>query len=121
MSSKIKDQLISPIHPVAGIRLAAVQSNVRYLNRLDLVVVEIAAGSTVVGVTTQNAFCAAPVQLLKQHLEQSDARYFLINTGNANAGTGAAGKVDALVCCKGLAEIAHTGITNVLPFSTGVI
>lgn len=121
MSSKIKDQLISPIHPVAGIRLAAVQSNVRYLNRLDLVVVEIAAGSTVVGVTTQNAFCAAPVQLVKQHLEQSDARYFLINTGNANAGTGAAGKVDALVCCKGLAEIAHTGITNVLPFSTGVI
>ena len=121
MSSKIKDQLISPIHPVAGIRLAAVQSNVRYLNRLDLVVVEIAAGSTVVGVTTQNAFCAAPVQLLKQHLEQSDAHYFLINTGNANAGTGAAGKVDALVCCKGLAEIAHTGITNVLPFSTGVI
>jgi glutamate N-acetyltransferase/amino-acid N-acetyltransferase len=121
MSSEIKDQLTNPIHPVAGIRLAAVQSNIRYQNRLDLVVVEIAAGATVVGVTTQNAFCAAPVQLLKQHLEQSDARYFLINTGNANAGTGEAGKVDALVCCKSLAEMARTGIANVLPFSTGVI
>lgn len=121
MDSKIESEIISSIHPVDGIRLAAVQSNIRYPDRLDLVVVEICEGANVVGVTTQNAFCAAPVQILKQHLEVADTRYFLINTGNANAGTGEAGKVDALVCCNALAEMARTGITNVLPFSTGVI
>jgi len=121
MKSEIGNEIISPVHPVAGIRLAAVQSNIRYPNRLDLVIVEICEGANVVGVTTQNAFCAAPVHLVKQHLKMAEVRYFLINTGNANAGTGEAGKVDALVCCNALAEMARTGITAVLPFSTGVI
>lgn len=121
MSNDIESKNIDSAYPVAGIRLAAVESNIRYPNRLDLVVVEICEGANVAGVTTQNAFCAAPVQLLKQHVVVSAPRYFLINTGNANAGTGEAGKVDALVCCNALAEMARTGITNVLPFSTGVI
>lgn len=114
-------EITQAIHSVSGIRLAAVESNIRYPNRLDLVIVEICEDANVVGVTTQNAFCAAPVQILKEHLKSSPARYFLINTGNANAGTGESGKVDALTCCKGLAELARTGIANILPFSTGVI
>lgn len=121
MNSEVENKITSPIHSVAGIRLAAVQSNIRYPNRLDLVIVEICEDANVVGVTTQNAFCAAPVHILKQHLEVAEVRYFLINTGNANAGTGEAGKVDALACCNALAEMARTSISSILPFSTGVI
>ena len=109
------------ITPIEGIRLAAVESQIRYANRLDLVLIEIAEGSTTVGAFTQNAFCAAPVRIAKQRVEHNASRYFLINTGNANAGTGPQGDLAAMACCEGLAEIAETSPEHVLPFSTGVI
>lgn len=109
------------IHPIPGVRLAAVESGIRYRNRLDLVLIEIAAGGNVAGVFTQNAFCAAPVSVARKNLDARDSRYFLINTGNANAGTGEQGALDALRCCQSLADIASVDISEVLPFSTGVI
>ncbi|PCI81886.1 MAG: bifunctional ornithine acetyltransferase/N-acetylglutamate synthase [SAR86 cluster bacterium] len=109
------------ITPIEGIRLAAVESQIRYANRLDLVLVEIAPDSTTAGVFTQNAFCAAPVRIARQRVEQCASRYFLINTGNANAGTGPEGELAAMACCDGLAEIARTSSQQILPFSTGVI
>lgn len=108
-------------YEVAGVRLAAVASNIRYADRLDLVLIEIAQGATVAGVFTQNAFCAAPVLLARKHLQATTSRYFLINTGNANAGTGAAGRDDALRCCQTLAQLTEEQASSVLPFSTGVI
>ena len=108
-------------YEVSGVRLAAVASNIRYADRLDLVLIEIAQGAAVAGVFTQNAFCAAPVLLARKHLQATTSRYFLINTGNANAGTGAAGREDALRCCQTLAKLTVVQADSVLPFSTGVI
>ena len=106
---------------VAGIRLAAIAANIRYQERLDLVLIEIADGSTVSGVFTQNAFCAAPVTVARNHLAKRSIRFFLINTGNANAGTGKAGEADALSCCREIAALAGNRAWEVLPFSTGII
>ncbi len=108
---------------VAGVRVAAVESSIRYKNRLDLVLFEFAPCSRVAGVFTRNAFCAAPVMLAKKHLESSggECRYLLINTGNANAGTGEKGLRDALACCEALAQATGVPVNSVLPFSTGVI
>lgn len=109
------------IYPVKGIRLAAVASHVRYANRLDLVLVELNEQATTVGVFTQNRFCAPPVKLALEHLNAANSRYFLINTGNANAGTGASGMQAAKECCQALADITQLPSASVLPFSTGVI
>ena len=106
---------------IEGIRLAAVESHIRYANRLDLVLIEIAEGSATAGVFTQNAFCAAPVSVAKKHLLEAASRYFLINTGNANAGTGASGETAAANCCEAMAKCAQTSANEILPFSTGVI
>lgn len=108
---------------IEGARVAAVQAHVRYANRLDLVVMELAPGTTVAGVFTRNAFCAAPVQVARKHLQESggQVRYLLTNTGNANAGTGPRGVEDALACCVALAEHTGVSVNAVLPFSTGVI
>ena len=106
---------------VAGIRLAALAANIRYPDRLDLVLIELAADSTTAGVFTQNAFCAAPVTIARQHLGEGSPRYFLINTGNANAGTGKPGIAAALQCCQAVADKAGIERNEVLPFSTGVI
>jgi glutamate N-acetyltransferase / amino-acid N-acetyltransferase len=106
---------------VEGVRLAAVKSHIRYPDRLDLVLIEIAEGATVAGVFTQNAFCAAPVVVAKEHLQLLSSRYFLVNTGNANAGTGAQGLADAHACCRFVADAADVELAEVLPFSTGVI
>ncbi len=86
-------------------------------------VLELAQGSCVAGSFTRNAFCAAPVTLARQYLEQApcSVRYLLINTGNANAGTGARGLADARLCCAELARHAGVDAQSVLPFSTGVI
>ncbi|MEX0617435.1 MAG: bifunctional glutamate N-acetyltransferase/amino-acid acetyltransferase ArgJ [Pseudohongiellaceae bacterium] len=107
--------------PLAGVRLAAVKSHIRYPDRLDLVLIELSSGAEVAGVFTGNAFSAAPVKLAKHHLLEGDIRYFLINTGNANAGTGEAGYLDARRCCRAVAELAGVRIEQILPFSTGVI
>ena len=106
---------------IGGIRLAAIAAGIRYANRLDLVLIEIAAGSSCAGVFTRNAFCAAPVRLARDHLAGSAPRYFLVNTGNANAGTGEPGRQAAIRCCQALAQRADVNPEQVLPFSTGVI
>ena len=108
-------------HPVAGIRLAAAKSEIRYPNSLDLVLIELAENSSVAGVYTQNSFCAAPVMVAKAHSQNASPRFFLINTGNANAGTGESGKQHTLRCCKSIADLGDVSLQQVLPFSTGVI
>lgn len=110
--------------PVPGVRLAAAAAGIKKNAQLDLVVIEASAGSTVAAVFTQNKFCAAPVQLARQHLAAADntqAIYCLINSGNANAGTGTEGLHNASLSCAALAQQAGIGEANVLPFSTGVI
>ena len=82
---------------------------------------EAAIGSSVAGVFTKNAFCAAPVQLTKAHMGVAESRFFVTNTGNANAGTGEQGKADAKTVCDKLAEISGVVAEAILPFSTGVI
>ncbi|QEP43038.1 bifunctional glutamate N-acetyltransferase/amino-acid acetyltransferase ArgJ [Ectothiorhodospiraceae bacterium BW-2] len=116
-------QQLPPLLPVAGVELACAAGGVKYPNRDDITLFRLAVGSRVVGLFTQNAFCAAPVQLTKTHLHQSEgaARYLLINTGNANAGTGSRGMVVAAACCRAVAELAGCAPEAVLPFSTGVI
>ncbi|VAW80716.1 Glutamate N-acetyltransferase @ N-acetylglutamate synthase [hydrothermal vent metagenome] len=106
---------------VAGIRLSAQPAHVRYEDRDDLVVIELAEGSRCAAVFTQNAFCAAPVIVAKEHLLKKSPRYFLINSGNANAGTGAPGLKDARRSCEALAQRTGCDPSQVLPFSTGVI
>ena len=107
--------------PVAGVRLAAVSAGIKTPGRLDLVLLELAPGSVTAAAFTRNAFCAAPVQVAREHLAAESPRYFLVNTGNANAGTGDEGLVAARACCDALAAQAGTSSRSVLPFSTGVI
>lgn len=107
--------------PVPGVRLGAVAAGIRYQDRDDFALIEIAPGSQCAAVFTRNAFCAAPVTLARQHLANSIPRYLLINSGNANAGTGRPGMEDAQRCCAALAELAGCEADAVLPFSTGVI
>ncbi len=114
-------EVLQNYHPVRGIRIGIAQAGIKYENRNDLVVFELAEGSRVSGVFTLNAFCAAPVQICKKHLTEADARYLVINTGNANAGTGPQGMTDALSTCEKLAELTGVSANQVLPFSTGVI
>lgn len=109
------------LHPVPGVKIGVACAGIKKPGRRDLVVFAFDEGTNVAGVFTKNAFCAAPVTLSKQHLASSPARYFLINTGNANAGTGQAGMDQAVRCCQALAEQMQVPLTAVLPFSTGVI
>ena len=107
---------------VRGLRIGVAMAGVRKANRRDLVLVAIDAGSAVAGVFTQNRFCAAPVQVCRQHLAAgAGIRAFLINTGNANAGTGADGLARARRSCAALATLMGLQAQQVLPFSTGVI
>ncbi|MEE2729208.1 MAG: bifunctional glutamate N-acetyltransferase/amino-acid acetyltransferase ArgJ [Pseudomonadota bacterium] len=114
------------MHPVKGFRLGTTQAGVRYRNRRDLVVMEAAAGSTIAGTFTRNAFCAAPVTICKHNLSslggRSEQPLFLVtNTGCANAGTGALGMENARAVCQAMAQLAGVEPTNIFPFSTGVI
>ena len=110
------------LSPVKGVRLGAIEANLRYSGRDDLTLIELAEGSSVAGVFTQNAFCAAPVIVCREHLEQTEGiRYLIINAGNANAGTGEEGLTSARMICAEVAEETMTAINSVLPFSTGVI
>ncbi|MDH3630616.1 MAG: bifunctional glutamate N-acetyltransferase/amino-acid acetyltransferase ArgJ [Gammaproteobacteria bacterium] len=111
------------LHPIQGIRLAAAHSGIKQDNRLkDLALIEIEEGSSVAAVFTRNRFCAAPVTVARRHLEQfPGSRYLLINSGNANAGTGVDGMDAALRSCEAVAENAGVNPEAVLPFSTGVI
>ncbi|MGF1546309.1 MAG: bifunctional glutamate N-acetyltransferase/amino-acid acetyltransferase ArgJ [Thiotrichales bacterium] len=107
--------------PIPGIRLAVAAAGIRYRNRNDVVLIELAPGSETAAVFTRNKFCAAPVQVAKAHLTQAAPRYLLINAGNANAGTGAAGIADAQSSCALVAGLTGVAPESVLPFSTGVI
>lgn len=111
----------TPIHPVKGIRLASAAAGIRYPDRDDLVVIEMSDSGSCAAVFTTNAFCAAPVVLAKEHLDVATPRYLLINSGNANAGTGDSGMQAARETCQSLATAADCAINRVLPFSTGVI
>ncbi len=112
---------LTELLPVAGIRLGIAEAGIKYPDRRDLVVVELSSGSTGAGVFTRNAFCAAPVTVAKDHLKQRPPRYLVINTGNANAGTGSKGMQDAHETCVAMAKVAGCKVEEVLPFSTGVI
>ena len=113
--------VIQQLSPVAGVRLATTQAGIKYLNHDDLVLIEVSLGAEVACVFTQNQFCAAPVTIAKQHSTSTASRYLLINTGNANAGTGQQGLHDALTCCNAMAGLVDLTPQAVLPFSTGVI
>ena len=107
--------------PVKGVRLGVTEAGIRKANRRDLTVIELSEGSRVAGVFTQNRFCAAPVQVCRQHLAGGAIRALLINTGVANAGTGEPGLAAANACCAALASAMGIEVGQVLPFSTGVI
>ncbi|MDH5660877.1 MAG: bifunctional ornithine acetyltransferase/N-acetylglutamate synthase, partial [Gammaproteobacteria bacterium] len=107
--------------PVAGIRLGVACAGIKKENHQDLVLIELSEGTQTAAVFTLNAFCAAPVLISKKHLLETQPRYLLINTGNANAGTGEQGIKDALTCCDLVANITGSKSFEVLPFSTGVI
>jgi glutamate N-acetyltransferase/amino-acid N-acetyltransferase len=110
------------LSPVKGIRLGAIEADLRYKDRDDLALIELAEGSSVAGVFTQNAFCAAPVIVCKEHLARTEGiRYLVINAGNANAGTGEEGLTSARMICAEIAEETATALDSILPFSTGVI
>ncbi|TDV69982.1 bifunctional glutamate N-acetyltransferase/amino-acid acetyltransferase ArgJ [Pseudomonas sp. LP_7_YM] len=108
------------LHPVPGFELGIASAGIKRPGRKDVVVMRCAEGSSVAGVFTLNAFCAAPVILAKQRV-QGTVRYLLTNTGNANAGTGEPGLAAAERTCAKLAEITGVQASAVLPFSTGVI
>ncbi|MES2024715.1 MAG: bifunctional glutamate N-acetyltransferase/amino-acid acetyltransferase ArgJ [Pseudomonadota bacterium] len=110
---------------VAGIELGHAEAGIRKANRKDVLVMKLAPTATVAGVFTQNRFCAAPVQVCKEHLAKLKAsapiRALVINTGNANAGTGETGLADANATCAALASLLDCDASQILPFSTGVI
>lgn len=113
---------VSDLHAVAGLRIGVTEAGVRKADRKDLTVVLIDEGASVSGVFTQNRFCAAPVQICREHLASGSAiRAMVINTGNANAGTGEEGLRRARETCAALAAQLHIDANQVLPFSTGVI
>ncbi|MCZ8220067.1 MAG: bifunctional glutamate N-acetyltransferase/amino-acid acetyltransferase ArgJ [Acidovorax sp.] len=118
--------LVAPVaadlHPIAGVRIGVAEAGVRKANRKDLTVFLLDEGASVAGVFTQNRFCAAPVQISREHLNSGQPiRAMVINTGNANAGTGADGLARARSTCIAMARQLSVAPEQILPFSTGVI
>ena len=110
------------LFPVAGVELGWAEAGIRKANRKDVLVVRIAEGSSVGGVFTRNRFCAAPVILCREHLaSRQEIRALVVNTGNANAGTGEQGMQVARTTCAALARLLGCEPSQILPFSTGVI
>lgn len=105
---------------ISGIKLGTSNAGIKQLERDDILVVEMVDGATCAGVFTQNSFCAAPVHVAKEHIMQMP-RWLLVNSGNANAGTGKQGMIDAKASCAFLASAVAGQVEKVLPFSTGVI
>jgi glutamate N-acetyltransferase/amino-acid N-acetyltransferase len=108
------------LHPVAGVELGVAMAGIKKPGRKDLLVMRLAPGAAVAGVFTRNRFCAAPIVLAKRHLKNA-VRALVVNTGNANAGTGMDGLRRALEVCKAVSERMRVRPNQVLPFSTGVI
>ena len=118
--------LVAPVaadlHPSAGVRIGVAEAGVRKAHRKDLTVFLLDEGASVAGVFTQNRFCAAPVQISREHLSSGQPiRAMVINTGNANAGTGADGLARARSTCIAMARQLSVAPEQILPFSTGVI
>jgi glutamate N-acetyltransferase/amino-acid N-acetyltransferase len=109
------------LYPVPGVELGVAMAGVRKAERKDLLVMRLAEGSAVAGVFTRNRFCAAPVILARKNLAEGDIRALVVNTGNANAGTGAEGLKRAARVCEALSGHLGCEASQVLPFSTGVI
>lgn len=109
------------MHPVDGVRLGATAANIKYQDRNDVVLISVEEGSAVSAVFTQNAFCAAPVILGREHVAHGGVRYLIVNSGNANACTGERGLRDANQVCQAVADLGGALSRQVLPFSTGVI
>ncbi len=112
---------IENLESIAGVSLSSAAACICYTDRDDVVLIELASSTVTAAVFTKNAFCAAPVSISKMHLEKNPPRYLIINSGNANAGTGEDGFNDAQLICKKLAEKTNCEKSQVLPFSTGVI
>lgn len=109
------------IIPIKGLRLSTVDAKISKKDRDDLVLIEMAEGTQTAAMFTTNVFCAAPVTIAKAHLTKSSPRYLLINSGNANAGTGQSGLDAAMESCESVARQTGCDVNQVLPFSTGVI
>ena len=119
----VGDDRLPILRPVPGVQLGTVSAGIKTAGRKDLVLIAADAGTTAAAVFTRNAFCAAPVTVAREHLERCgyQPRYLLVNTGNANAGTGVAGIAAARTCSEAVAGAAGVPPESVLPFSTGVI
>lgn len=118
LTEKTADQLLN----IDGIQLFTAHAGIKQTDRADLTLMVLSGGNTVGAVFTTNRFCAAPVHIAKSHLFDEDGvRAIIINTGNANAGTGAQGRIDAIETCAATAEQTGCKPSQVLPFSTGVI
>lgn len=114
--------LAADLKPVTGLELGYAEAGIKKPGRKDLLIIKLPEGATVAGVFTTNRFCAAPVQLAKAHLASGKSmRALVINTGNANAGTGEAGLANASATCAALADLLGCDAQQILPFSTGVI
>ena len=109
------------LHPVNGVRISTTAAGIRYENRDDLVLMELCDNAHTAAVFTKNQFCASPVIISKQHLNQTSPKFLLINSGNANAGLGEAGLKDANATCEALSNLHGCSIEKIIPFSTGVI
>lgn len=112
---------IGVLYPVAGVKIGIASAGIKKPGRRDTVIFELCDGATVAGVFTLNRFCAAPVHVAKRHIARGNIRYLMVNTGNANAGTGEEGLRNAARSCEALASLVGCESEQVLPFSTGVI
>ena len=126
MSVNLPLPIAKDLSPINGLRLGYAEAGIKKVNRKDVLVIELAEASSVAGVFTKNRFCAAPVQICREHLETSRSkslpiRALVVNTGNANAGTGEPGYRNAIRTCEELAHLMGLAPEQVLPFSTGVI
>ncbi len=122
MAVRLKAPAAEALFPVAGVELGWAEAGIRKNDRKDLLVIRVSGAASVAGVFTRNRFCAAPVQVCREHLAASvGVRALVVNTGNANAGTGEAGLADARACCAEVAKLLGCSAQQVLPFSTGVI
>ena len=122
MAVHLSVPIATDLHPIPGLRIGIAEAGVRKANRKDLTVVLMDEGASVAGVFTRNRFCAAPVQICREHLAAGPAiRAMVINTGNANAGTGEDGLARARSTCAALARLTGLAPVQILPFSTGVI
>ena len=114
--------LLTHFHSIKGLKIGTTNAGIKQVERPDIVVFELDDKATTAGIFTLNAFCAAPVQICKQHLASAvNTKFLIINTGNANAGTGEQGYQDAISICDVVAKKNGVPVESVLPFSTGVI